>query len=558
MSDLSAFHGPNAGYVLDLYDRYRQDPNSVDPDTRATFERVDPAEIEALAAARPRSGAPPVATSAPTGPIYDVSAVVGAAALAQAIRDYGHLDVQLDPLGTPPHGAPELHPTFYGLTEAQLAALPVESIPWPANPDATNAKEAIDDLRRIYSGGIGYDFDQVQIAEERAWLREAAESGQYTANLSPEAKKQLLKRLTEVEGFERFLHQTYLGQKRFSIEGTDTLVPMLDTIIRDAATAGVREVVLGMAHRGRLNVLTHILGKPYAAIIAAFEGSMARSASPSDSSSDNGVTGDVKYHLGARRARAADGEPIEVALALAPNPSHLEFVNPVVEGMARASQDDCSQPGPPPQDRNRAMAILLHGDAAFPGQGIVAETLNFSGLPGYSTGGTIHIIVNNQVGFTTDIRDSRTTLYAGDLAKGFEIPVVHVNADDPLSCLSVARLAVAYRQQFGKDFLIDLVGYRRWGHNEGDEPTFTQPRMYATVTHHPTVRQRFAEQLGRGGRHHRRGSGRDAAGDTRRSGRHAQAGRRFRQRHRSLRRERETRSRRDRRDGCPGGRFASL
>ena len=495
MSDLSAFHGPNAGYVLDLYDRYRQDPSSVDPDTRATFERVDPDEIEALAAARPRSGAPPVATSAPTGPIYDVSAVVGAAALAQAIRDYGHLDIQLDPLGTPPHGAPELHPTFYGLTDAQLATLPVESIPWPASPDATNAKEAIDDLRRIYSGGVGYDFDQVQIAEERAWLREAVESGQYTANLSPETKKALLKRLTEVEGFERFLHQTYLGQKRFSIEGTDSLVPMLDTIIRDAAVGGVREVVLGMAHRGRLNVLTHILGKPYDAIITAFEGSMARSTAPSESSSDDGLTGDVKYHLGARRAETGDGETIEVPLVLAPNPSHLEFVNPVVEGMARASQDQRSQPGPPPQDRNRSMAILLHGDAAFPGQGIVAETLNFSGLPGYSTGGTIHVIVNNQIGFTTDIRDSRSTLYAGDLAKGFEIPVVHVNADDPASCICAARLATAYRQRFGKDFLIDLVGYRRWGHNEGDEPAFTQPRMYATVTQHPTVRQRFAESL---------------------------------------------------------------
>ena len=441
MSDLSAFHGPNAGYVLDLYDRYLQDPNSVDPDTRATFERVDPAEVEALAAARPRSGAPPVATAAPTGPIYDVSAVVGAAALAQAIRDYGHLDVQLDPLGTPPHGAPELHPTFYGLTEAQLAALPVESIPWPANPDATNAREAIDNLRRIYSGGIGYDFDQVQIAEERAWLREAVESGHYTANLSPEAKTKLLKRLTEVEGFERFLHQTYLGQKRFSIEGTDALVPMLDTIIRDAAAAGVREVVLGMAHRGRLNVLAHILGKPYAAIIAAFEGSKARSASPSDSSSDNGVTGDVKYHLGARRAKAADGDRRGAARAGAePEPPRIRQSgrggdDPRLAGRLR-------QPGPPPQDCNRAMAILLHGDAAFPGQGIVAETLNFSGLPGYSTGGTIHIIVNNQVGFTTDIRDSRSTLYAGDLAKGFEIPVVHVNADDPLSCLSVARMAV--------------------------------------------------------------------------------------------------------------------
>jgi 2-oxoglutarate dehydrogenase E1 component len=203
----------------------------------------------------------------------------------------------------------------------------------------------------------------------------------------------------------------------------------------------------------------------------------------------------VKYHLGARLAQTAEGATVQIPLVLAPNPSHLEFVNPVVEGMARASQDQRSQPGPPPQDRNRSLAILLHGDAAFPGQGIVAETLNLSCLPGYTTGGTIHIIVNNQVGFTTDIRDSRTTLYAGDLAKGFEIPVVHVNADDPISCLSAARLATAYRQRFGKDFLIDLVGYRRWGHNEGDEPAFTQPLMYAKITRHPTARQRFAQQL---------------------------------------------------------------
>ena len=275
--------------------------------------------------------------------------------------------------------------------------------------------------------------------------------GYYTANLQPEEQQQLLRRLTDVEAFERFLHQTYLGQKRFSIEGTDALVPMLDTIIHDAAGDGVREVILGSAHRGRLNVLAHVLGKPYAAIIAAFEGGKARSATaPSESSSDDGVTGDVKYHLGAKLAQTADGALVEVPLVLAPNPSHLEFVDPVVEGMVRATQDQRTQPGPPPQDRNRSLAILLHGDAAFPGQGIVAETLNLSGLPGYSTGGTIHIIVNNQVGFTTDTRDSRSTLYAGDLAKGFEIPVVHVNADDPLSCLSVARLATAYRQRFGK------------------------------------------------------------------------------------------------------------
>jgi 2-oxoglutarate dehydrogenase E1 component len=496
MSDLRAFHGPNAGYVLDLYDRYRHDPTSVDAETRAEFDRLDPSQVEALAVAPTARGSAPVATTAPTGPIYDVTTVVGAAALAQSIRDYGHLDVQLDPLGTPPHGAPELHPTFHGVTETQLAALPVEVVPFPVSPDARNAKEAIDGLRRRYSGGIGYDFDQVQIAEERAWLREAVESGYYNADLDAEAKRNLLKRLTEVEGFERFLHQTYLGQKRFSIEGADVLVPMLDAIVHDAATDGVREIVLGMAHRGRLNVLTHVLGKPSAAIIAAFESGLGRAAtSPSDTSLDDGGTGDVKYHLGARLARTADGATVEVPLVLAPNPSHLEFVNPVVVGMTRAAQDQCDQPGPPVQDCNASMAILLHGDAAFPGQGIVAETLNLSGLPGYSTGGTIHVIVNNQIGFTTDIRDSRSTLYAGDLAKGFEIPVVHVNADDPLSCLSAARLAVAYRQRFGKDFLIDLVGYRRWGHNEGDEPAFTQPRMYEAIGKHPSVRERFATVL---------------------------------------------------------------
>jgi len=334
MSDLSAFHGPNAGYVLDLYDRYRQDPASVDPESRATFDRVDAAEVAALAEARPRTASSPipVATTAPTGPIFDVSAVVGAASLAQAIRDYGHLDVQLDPLDTPPHGAPELHPTFYGLTDAQLLRLPAEAVPWPVSPESTNAKEAIDDLRRIYSGGIGFDFDHVQIAEERAWLREAVESGTFTTKYSPERKQKLLKRLTDVEGFERFLHQTYLGQKRFSIEGTDALVPMIDTIIHRAAAGDVREIVLGMAHRGRLNVLAHTLGKPYAAIIAAFEGSKARGdATPPDSASDNGVTGDVKYHLGARLAKSADGTTVEVPLVLAPNPSHLEFVNPVVK-----------------------------------------------------------------------------------------------------------------------------------------------------------------------------------------------------------------------------------
>ncbi len=483
MSDLRAFYGPNAGYVLDLYDRYVADPESVDPETRAYFATFDPGAVASTTT---------TAAAAPAAAAFSVSAVVGAAGLTQAIREFGHLAVQLDPLGGTPPGAPELDPGFHGITDADLAALPATAVPSPLARGAANAAEAIARLCEVYTTGIGYDIDQVQVAEERAWMLDAIENGTYTRQLDDVRKRRLLSRLTEVEGFEKFLHQTYLGQKRFSVEGTDTLIPMLDEIIREGATSGVREVVIGMAHRGRLNVLTHVLGKPYAAILAAFEGSKGKAFA---ADKDDEISGDVKYHLGARLARTADGETVEVPLVLAPNPSHLEFVNPVVEGMARASQDDRSQPGAPTWDPLGSMAILLHGDAAFPGQGIVAETLNLSGLKGYTTGGTIHVIVNNQIGFTTDYQDSRSTLYAGDLAKGFEIPVVHVNADDPAACLTAANLAIAYRKRFGKDFLIDLVGYRRWGHNEGDEPNFTQPRMYATITRHPTARQLWGEKL---------------------------------------------------------------
>jgi 2-oxoglutarate dehydrogenase E1 component len=254
-----------------------------------------------------------------------------------------------------------------------------------------------------------------------------------------------------------------------------------------------------MAHRGRLNVLTHVLGKPYAAIIQAFEGKKKSKAVGGDPSHANDpsedFSGDVKYHLGARLLRGEHGMPVEVPMVLAPNPSHLEAVNPVIEGMVRASQDITDRPGEPGRDPRASVAIAIHGDAAFPGQGVVAETLNMAGLRGFTTGGTIHIIINNQVGFTTDPQDSRSTLYASDLAKGFEIPVVHVNADDPEACLMVTRMAMAYRVEFGKDFLIDLVGYRRWGHNEGDEPMFTQPALYEKINDHPTVRKIWADRL---------------------------------------------------------------
>jgi len=490
--DLRDFFGPNAGYVLELYDRYRADPAAVDATTREFFAGFDPSLITTNGATAPGS----ITSAGIAAPSVSVDHVVAAQALTQSIREFGHLAVQLDPLGGPPVGAPELDPAWHGITEANLAALPASAVGGPAAEDAANAAEAITHLRAIYSGNIGYDFDHVQIADERAWLRDAVECKRLAEEPDADTKRRLLERLTSVEGFERFLHQTYLGQKRFSVEGTDTLVPMLDEIIHVAAGDGIREVVVGMAHRGRLNILTHVLGKPYAAILAAFEGGTRRTGTAPSDASDGGFTGDVKYHLGAQRARdKATGAMVEVPLVLAPNPSHLEFVNPVVEGMVRASQDRRDQPGQPAQDTKASLAIVLHGDAAFPGQGIVAETLNLSGLPGYATGGTVHIIVNNQIGFTTDVVDARSTLYAGDLARGFEIPIVHVNADDPVACLWAARMAIVYRDRFGKDFLIDLVGYRRWGHNEGDEPAFTQPRMYATITGHPTVRQRWAERL---------------------------------------------------------------
>ncbi len=490
MSDLGAFLGPNAGYVLELYDRYVADPESVDADTRAFFETFTPPPDGVAITA----GAAPAPT-APSVSIADLKKAAAAASLADSIRDNGHLAVQLDPLGSAPIGAPELDPGFYGITEADLEALPADVIGGQVAEGASNAAEAIARLRQRYEGRIGFDFDHVQIATERAWLTNAIESGQYTGDLDEETDRKLLERLTQVEIFERFLHQTYLGQKRFSIEGNDIVVPMLDQITDDAATVGTRAVFLGMAHRGRLNVMTHILSKPYGAIIAAFEGGKRRTASGSEAAEDI-RTGDVKYHLGARMTRNPEtGEHVKMPIILAPNPSHLEAVNPVVLGMTRAAQDDRDKPGAPTQDPNRALSILIHGDAAFPGQGVVAESLNLSGLRGYTTGGTIHIIANNQIGYTTNAGDSRSTLYAGDLAKGFEIPVVHVNADDPVACLQAARMAMAYRREFRKDFLIDVVGYRRWGHNEGDEPAFTQPMLYQKISKHPTARKVWADRL---------------------------------------------------------------
>jgi 2-oxoglutarate dehydrogenase E1 component len=363
----------------------------------------------------------------------------------------------------------------------------VSLVDGPVAESSANAYDAIEKLRRVYCSTIGFDYAHVFVPEEREWLRHAAESGRFLPPMDPHSVEVVLDRITEVEVFERFLHRTFPGKTRFSLEGLDMLVPILDEIICGAADHGARHAVLGMAHRGRLNVLAHILDKPYAQILAEFKDPVA-ARSPR---TDLGWMGDVKYHAGARTA-APHGQ---MYVTMPPNPSHLEAVDPVAVGMARAAGTYVDRAGAAQFDGGLTLPILIHGDAAFPGQGIVAETLNLSRLPGYSTGGTVHIIANNQLGFTATPEDSYSTSYASGLARGFKIPIVHVNADDPVACLEAARLAWEYRVRFGLDFLIDLVGYRRYGHNEGDEPSFTQPVMYTAIASHPTVRDSWAKTL---------------------------------------------------------------
>ena len=497
MNDLQSFHGPNLGYVLELYDRYLADPASVDSATRTLFSHWSPVDV---AADLTRNGhGPDGHAAAGVTSQMDVARITRISHLARTIRNRGHMAAHLDPLGSDPPGDPELDPETSGLDPIDLVELPPTIIKGPAFSAARSAGDVIRALRQVYCGTSGYEYAHVAVSAERAWIRDAAESGRFRQGLHADAKRDLLRRLTEVEAFETFLHRALPGQKRFSVEGIDMLVPMLDTIIRSAAASGTREVALGMAHRGRLNVLAHVLGKPYAKIFSEFHRVTGSSTTaPSEHFAHYGWTGDVKYHLGAQRT-VKEGEDVRVRITLAPNPSHLEFVNPVIQGMTRAMQEDRGAPGVPKQDFHAALAILIHGDASFPGEGIVAETLNASRLAAYRTGGTIHIIANNQLGFTTGSDDARSTLYASDLAKGFEIPIVHVNADDPEACLAAANMAYAYRERFKKDFLIDLVGYRRWGHNEGDEPAFTQPLMYERVRQHPSVRALWARRLEREG-----------------------------------------------------------
>ena len=474
------FHGPNAAYILDLYERFRQDPASVSPDAQALFQQWQPDKD------KPQR-------SSETSEVSEVSTdkIMAVVNLATAIREYGHLAAHIDPLGLAnPPGDPALHPAAHGLTDNDLRALPASLVGGPA-ATAGNALDAIERLRGVYSSTIGYDYDHIRLPEERTWLREAAESRRFRPPQEPLDPVWLLELLSRVEAFEHFLHRIFPGKTRFSAEGLDMMVPMLDVMLGEAAEAGIYTILIGMAHRGRLNVLAHILNKPYDELLKEF-----RDTSGEDHPVREylGWTGDVKYHAGASRA-LANGNLVDLVVTMAPNPSHLEHVNPVIAGMARAAGTRADRPGRPRHNAQAVLPIVIHGDAAFPAQGIVAETLNLQRLRGYRVGGTIHLIANNQVGFTTSQWEGRSTLYASDLAKGFKIPIVHVNADDPEACIEVARLACAYRQKFATDFVIDLVGYRRYGHNEGDEPRFTQPQMYSAIDRQPTVRQQWAATL---------------------------------------------------------------
>jgi 2-oxoglutarate dehydrogenase E1 component len=511
--------GLNAGYASVLLEQYLENPDAVPDEWRALFESgaselvashpglarlvellreegngnaaaAAPPPAEVATAAEPAPAPPPA--EAAVAPVPDetlLAAVAEAMALVTAYRTHGHLAARLDPLGSEPVGDPALEPERREpkLTEELQRLIPAELL--GVHVPGETLADVLPQLREVYCGTSAYEIEHIADHEQRVWLRTVIESRRYHHTLSADDRRRLLERLTEVEGFERYLRRAFLGQKQFSVEGLDAMVPMLDEAIALAAEEGGHEVVLGMAHRGRLNVLAHVIGRPYETILREFEGERTLEAVVAD---PEGGTGDVKYHLGAQGTRrTAAGE---ITVTLASNPSHLEAVDPVVEGRTRAEQTDRStRTGF--VDSSVAMPVQIHGDAAFPAQGVVAETLNLADLDGYSTGGTLHLIANNQIGFTTEPADARSTRYSSDLAKGFDLPIIHVNADDPEAALSAVRLAMGFRRHFCTDIVIDLVGYRRYGHNEQDEAAYTQPLMAARIEQQPSVREQYARAL---------------------------------------------------------------
>src|SRR5437588_3452702 len=405
-------------------------------------------------------------------------------ALVAAYRSHGHLAARLDPLGTAPSGDPSPDPVNHGLKHQLMEAVPAAVL--RVRVPGENLAEVLTHLRETYCSTISYENEHISSHEQRNWLRARIESGRYRQPLSPERKLQLLGRLTKVEAMDRYLRKAFLGQKTFSIEGLDSMIVMLEETLQLLSANNTRHVVMGIAHRGRLSVIAHVVNRTYESLLVEFEQSKDRLEA-------GDVTGDVKYHAEAEGTYVTPNGK-QVSVSLLANPSHLEAVDPVVEGSTRAQQTR-RKGSQVHLDQTSTVPILIHGDASFPGQGVVAEVLNLQKLAGYSTGGTLHLIANNQLGFTTDPEEGRSTRYASDIAKGFDLPIAHVNADDITACVSAVRLAVAFRRKFGRDIVIDLIGYRRFGHNETDEPAYTQPQMYAAIKEHPPVRELFAAEL---------------------------------------------------------------
>jgi 2-oxoglutarate dehydrogenase E1 component len=486
----SFLSGANAGFIADLYARFLADPSSVDESWRRFFAEIGEdwaAELGELRPpvwdrppARPGNGAMAATLPNAAGLRQATSDSIRALQLIRAYRVRGHLEADLDPLGLERRGPyPELDYRSYGFTETDLdREIFLNNV---FDRERAHLREIISILRETYCGKVGVEYMHIQVPAERAWIQEKFEKGRRRPKFSAIEKREILNVLTTAETFERFLDRRYTGTKRFGIEGAESLMPALEAILRHGAALGVKEYVIGMPHRGRLNVLANFVGKPYAAIFSEFQGNSANPEHVHGS-------GDVKYHLGTSADREIAGRTVH--LSLTANPSHLEAVNPVVLGKVRAKQRQRGD-----EARREVAGILMHGDAAFAGQGLVAESLEMSELTGFCTGGTIHVIVNNQIGFTTAPSAARSSPYPSDMAKAVQAPIFHVNGDDPEAVVEVAIAAAEYRREFGKDVVVDLFCYRRHGHNEGDEPAFTQPLMYRTIARHPTTRQIYAARL---------------------------------------------------------------
>ncbi|RXR07253.1 2-oxoglutarate dehydrogenase E1 component [Pseudoxanthomonas composti] len=483
----SPLNGGSAAYVEDLYEQYLVAPDSVDPKWKNYFDGFkgrEAGDVPHSAAIEHITQASKLAANAANGAAPSDERERHVGRLITAYRARGHLSARLDPLKlTEPANAPDLGLDFHSLSERDLDS--EFSTGGVGGHDRLTLRDLLARLKSTYTGSIGAEFMHIQEVEQRHWFYKKLEQAGGSYGLDADTKKRTLERLTAAEGLERYLHTKYVGQKRFSLEGGDSLIPMMDTLIRDAGKDGVKDVVIGMAHRGRLNVLVNTLGKNPRKLFDEFEGKFEHDHHAS--------AGDVKYHMGFSADVATDGGPVHLALAF--NPSHLEIADPVVAGSVRSRQERRQDAA-----RKQVLPVLIHGDAAFSGQGVVMELFQMSQTRGFAVGGTVHIVVNNQVGFTTsNPQDARSTRYATDVAKMIAAPVLHVNGDDPEAVVFATKLAFEFRQQFAKDVVIDLMCYRRWGHNEADEPAITQPLMYQVIRKHQTTREMYAEQLEKAG-----------------------------------------------------------